>query len=168
MNSAKKEEDKEMNQQSRFSARIHVSNKFVRLIEDHADKLSENLLRDLRQHADTPTYHTYDEMEMYKRTFNVYRNLGKWISRETTKEDIAKHYKALGAQRLDEGFSLSEVIQALIIARRHIWLKVQSEGFLDSILDLNQAMELNNRVILFFDRAIYYTALGYEQKALEH
>ena len=127
--------------------------------------MSESLLRDLRQYAETPTYHTYDERELYKRAFNVYSNLGKWISRETTKEDIARHYKALGAQRKEEGFLLSEVIQALIIARRHIWLKVQSEGFLDTILDLNQAMELSNRVVLFFDRAIYYTAVGYEQKA---
>jgi hypothetical protein len=123
------------------------------------------LLRDLRQHKETPTYHTYDERELYKRAFNVYSNLGKWISRETTKEDIARHYKALGAQRKEEGFSLSEVIQALIIARRHIWLKVQSEGFLDTILDLYQAMELNNRVVLFFDRAIYYAAVGYEQRS---
>lgn len=136
----------------------------MNLIERNADKLSENLIRDLRQHATTPTYHTYDEKELYERAFNVYSNLGKWISRETTKEDIARHYMALGAQRKKEGFALSEVIQALIIARRHIWLKVQSEGFLDTILDLNQAIELSNRVVLFFDRAIYYTALGYEQK----
>jgi hypothetical protein len=136
----------------------------VNLIERHAGNLSENLIRDLRRHAATPTYHTYDEKELYDRAFNVYSNLGKWISEETTKEDIARHYMALGAQRREEGFVLSEVIQALIMARSHIWLKVQSEGFLDTMLDLNQAMELSNRVVLFFDRAIYYTALGYEQK----
>jgi len=136
----------------------------VNLIERHADELSENLIRDLRQHAATPTYHTYDEKKLYDRAINVYSNLGKWISRETTKEDIARHYIALGAQRKEEGFALSEVIQALIIARRHIWLKAQSEGFLDTILDLYKAMELSNRVVLFFDRAIYYTAVGYEQK----
>ena len=137
----------------------------MNLIERQANELSKNLIQDLRRHAGTPTYHTYDEKELYDRAFNVYSNLGKWISRETDKENIAKHYMALGAQRREEGFALSEVIQALIIARRHIWLKVQSEGFLDTILDLNQAMELSNRVVLFFDRAIYYTAIGYEQKA---
>ncbi|MBA7705855.1 hypothetical protein ES703_114695 [subsurface metagenome] len=137
----------------------------MNLIERNADKLSENLTRDLRQHATTPTYHTYDEKELYERAFNVYSNLGKWISRETTKEDIARYYMTLGAQRKKEGFALSEVIQALTIARRHIWLKVQSEGFLDTILDLNQAIELSNRVVLFFDRAIYYTAFGYEQRS---
>jgi hypothetical protein len=50
----------------------------------------------------------------------------------------------------------------MIITRRHIWLKVMSEGFLDTALDMYKALELNNRVILFFDRAIHFTALGYE------
>ena len=79
------------------------------------------------------------------------------------KEDIAEYYTALGKQRSKEGFALSEVIQALIITRRNIWLKVLSEGLLDTVLDHHQALELNNRVVLFFDRAIYFTSLGYEK-----
>jgi hypothetical protein len=38
-----------------------------------------------------------------------------------------------------------------------------TEGFLDTALDMYKALELNNRVILFFDRAILYTAVGYEK-----
>jgi hypothetical protein len=38
------------------------------------------------------------------------------------------------------------------------------EGLLDTTLELYQAIELNNRVIRFFDRAIYFTAVGYEKK----
>ena len=80
-----------------------------------------------------------------------------------TKEEIAEHYTALGAQRKREGFKASEVIQALIIIRRHLWLKILAEGFIDNVLELNQALALNNRVILFFDRAIHYTIKGYEE-----
>jgi hypothetical protein len=69
----------------------------------------------------------------------------------------------MGGQRRKEGFALSEVISALIVTRRHIWLKVLSDGVLDTALHLNQALELNNRVLLYFDRAIYYSAVGYER-----
>jgi hypothetical protein len=31
-------------------------------------------------------------------------------------------------------------------------------------MDLIGALELNNRVVLFFDRAFYYTTVGYEGK----
>lgn len=151
--------------ESRKKSLIPVSRRLVNLIESHADELSRNLLLDLKRHVSTPTYHKYDKRELYERAFNVYSHLGKWISQETSKEEIAKHYTALGKKRRREGFALSEVIQALIMTRRHLWLKVMEEGFLDTMLDLNQALELSNRVILFFDRAIYYTAAGYESES---
>lgn len=142
---------------------IPAYQRLVKLIESHADELSRNLLQDLRKRDSTSTFHTYDEKEIYERAFSVYSHLGKWISRETTKEEIAKRYTALGMKRRKEGFALSEIIQALIMTRRHLWLKVLAEGFLDTALDLNQALDLNNRVMLFFDRAIFYTAVGYQR-----
>jgi hypothetical protein len=140
----------------------YISDKLIKLIENNAKQLSTNWLKDVRNHPTTPTYHAYDERELYDRAFDVYSRLSKWISRETSKEEIYEHFFALGVQRRKEGFAVSEVIQALIITRRHIWLKVMSEGFLDTALDMYKALELNNRVILFFDRAIHFTALGYE------
>jgi hypothetical protein len=86
------------------------------------------------------------------------------MSNETSKEDIKKIFMALGKRRREEGFALSEVIQALTITRRHLWLLVRSEGLMDTALDLYQAIDLINRSVLFFDRAIYFTAVGYETK----
>ena len=141
----------------------YISDKLIKLIERDADQLTKNWLSNVRSHPTTPTYHNYNEKKLFERAYRVYSQLGQWISRETSKQDIEQYYTALGRQRKEEGFSLSEVIQALIITRRHVWLKVLSEGLLDTVLDHHQALELNNRVILFFDRAIFYTALGYEQ-----
>ena len=142
---------------------VLIFEKLVKLIESNADQLTKNWLNDVQKHPTTPTYHTYDREELYQRAFQVYSQLGKWISKGTSKEDIAEHYLSLGKQRRQEGFALSEVIQALIITRRHVWLRVLSEGFLDTALDFHQALELNNRVVLFFDRAIFFTSQGYEQ-----
>jgi hypothetical protein len=140
-----------------------ISEKLVELIEHNADSLTKQWLAAVQKHPDTPTYHKFNPDELYRRSYTVYSQLGKWLSKETTKEDIAKYYITLGQQRRKEGFALSEVIQALIITRRHLWLKVISEGLLDTALELYRAMELNNRVVLFFDRAIFYTSLGYER-----
>ena len=145
---------------------MFISEKLVKMIEHDADKLTIRWLEDVRKRPETPTYHTFDPDELYRRAHLVYSQLGRWISYETSKEDIAAHYTALGGQRRREKFALSEVIEALILTRRYIWLKILSDGFLDTALDLHKAMELNNRVILFFDRAIYYTALGYEREKI--
>jgi hypothetical protein len=118
----------------------------------------------VRQEASLTTYHSHDDIKLSERAYRVFSQLGKWISRETTREDVARDYMALGAQRREEGFALSEIIRALILIRRNLWRKVMDEGLLDTSYDLYQAIELNDRVTLFFDRAIFYTALGYEKK----
>jgi hypothetical protein len=142
---------------------MYLSQNLVEMIEHDADKLAKKWLEDVRKRPETPTYHSFDPDELYRRALLVYSHLGKWVSNETNKEEIATQYTALGARRRREGFALSEVIEALIITRRYVWLKVLSDGFLDTALQLHQGLDLTNRVILFFDRAIYYTAVGYEK-----
>jgi hypothetical protein len=137
--------------------------RLVDLIERNAAELTTNWLAQIRRDTTLPTYHGFDSIELYNRAFRVYSQLGKWISRETTKEEIARDYIALGAQRRKEGFSLSEIIQALFLIRRTLWRKIMDEGLLDTTYDLYQAIELNDRVTLFFDRAIFFTAVGYER-----
>jgi hypothetical protein len=56
------------------------------------------------------------------------------------------------------------VVQALIRMRVHLWRKVLSEGLLDTAYELNQAIELNTQVVRYFDRAIYFTIVGYMKK----
>lgn len=144
---------------------IPIFQKLVDLIERNATELTNGWLIDVRRELSLPTYRNFDNIELYNRAYRVYSQLGRWISQETTKEDIARDYMALGAERRKEGFALSEVIQALILIRRNLWKKILEEGVLDTTLDLYQAIELNNRVTLFFDRAIYFTAVGYEKPA---
>jgi len=141
-----------------------VSQKLVNLIERNAAELTNSWLADIGKDPNTLTYRHFSPKAVYERAFRVYSQLGKWISHETSKDEVARDYRALGEERRREGFALSEVIQALILIRRNLWRKIMEEGLLDSTYDLYQAIELNNRVSLFFDRAIFYTACGYEQK----
>ncbi len=141
-----------------------ICRRLVDLIEHNADRLAKGWLADVRARPQTPTYHFYDEDELYRRVHKVYSNLGKSIQRDTTTQDIAAEYTTLGKRRFEEGFALSEVLEALMLTRRHLWFLVLSEGLLDTAIDLHAALDLNARVILFFDRAMYYTAAGYEER----
>ena len=140
-----------------------LSNRLVQLIERNADKLTRRWIEIVRTHEGTPTYHTYDEDKLYERAFSVYSQLGKWLSAETTNKEVKGIYTALGAQRRKEGFKLSELLEALIVSRQVLWAKVESEGLLDTALDLNQALELSDRTVAFFDRCAVYAAQGYER-----
>ena len=141
---------------------MELKGRLVRLIEDNADELTKKWLEVVRTHPDMPTYRTYDEQKLYERAYSVYSQLEKWLSEETRKEDIKSIYFALGKQRREEGFSLSELLLALIITRRVLWLKLPRGDFLEDISGLHEGMELSNNTILFFDRAMFYAAQGYE------
>jgi hypothetical protein len=139
-----------------------LSQKFVDLIEKNAEKLAREWLQDVRKNVHTPTYHTFDEDRLYQRAFNMYKNLGQWLNVQTPKEQTSKYYLKYGQDRYQEGFPLPELIYSFILFRRHLWLFILHSGFLDTAYELLRALELNNRVILFFDRALHSMVLGYE------
>ena len=138
-----------------------VSRKLIKVIQDHSSDLARKWLQNVQKSSTTPTYQTFDEKALLERVQNVYANLGKWLEEETSQ--VEHYYTALGAERLEEGFKLSEVLSALSITKRVLWEHVLTQGLLDSALDLHQALELNNQVVLFFDKAAYYVAVGYEK-----
>ena len=139
-----------------------ISQSLVDLVEKNADVLAKQWLKDVRQNVHTPFYHTYEEDRLYSRAFEMYKHLGEFLSLQTPKEHTANFYRKYGSQRCEEGIPLSQLIYSFVLFRRHLWLFVLHAGFFDTAYDLLRALELNNRVILFFDRAMHNMALGYE------
>jgi hypothetical protein len=140
-----------------------ISQSLVELIEKNSEKLTQQWLADVRQNAHTPFYHTFNEDYLSERSLDMYRRLGHWLSIETPKDETARFFRKYGHERYREGFPLPELIYSFILFRRHLWLYILHVGFLDSAYDLLRALELNNRVILFFDRALYNMVTGYEE-----
>jgi len=140
-----------------------ISQSLVELIEKNAEKLAQQWLKDVRQNVRTPFYHAFNPDDLHERAITMYKGLGHWLSVETPKEETARFYKKYAYERFREGFPLPELIYSFILFRRHLWLYILHVGFLDSAYELLRALELNNRVILFFDRALYNMAMGYEE-----
>jgi beta-glucosidase/6-phospho-beta-glucosidase/beta-galactosidase len=140
-----------------------ISQSLIELIEKNAEKLAKQWVKDVTENVQTPFYHTYNQDHLYERGLNMYKRLGHWLSIQTPKEETAKFFKKYGQDRFREGFPLPELIYSFILFRRHLWLYILHVGFLDSAYELRRALELNNRVILFFDRALHNIALGYEE-----
>lgn len=140
-----------------------ISQKLVHLIETHADELCKRWLKKVRLDEDTPTYHNFPENKLVGRIENLYSHLSEWLVDET--EIRAKEsFRELGARKFQEGFHISEVVKALILARRTLWFFVEERGFYDTV-ELRQAIELSYRVNLFFDRIIIHALQGYEREA---
>jgi hypothetical protein len=136
--------------------------RLITLIENSADELTKKWMGIVRNHPDMPTYRNYDEGKLYERAFSVYSQVGKWLSDETTKEEIQDIYVTLGRERREEGFKLSELFLALVITRRVLWIMLPKGDLLEDVSSLYDGLDVTNHTILFFDRAMVYAARGYE------
>ncbi len=143
-----------------------VPKELVHLVDKSVDPLSKRWVEVVRTHEGTPTFHNYNESSLYNAALEVYRHLGKWLNEDMSKEEIKQIYTRFGEQKRQEGFALCELIQAFIINRRVLWFKIESDGLLDSASNLRQALDLSNYIIVFFDRAMFYTSQGYENGRL--
>jgi hypothetical protein len=141
-----------------------LSARLVQMIEDHAEQLTEGVIKDLQANPRTSHLHHLSREELHQRTYNVYRNLGHWVSYKTD-EAIEASYTDLAERRFAEGLPLSEVVYALILIKYHLRDYIASAGLMDSAVEMHQEKELRRLVGHFFDRAIYYTVRGYEREA---
>jgi hypothetical protein len=141
-----------------------LSSRLVRMIEEHAEQLTGAVLDDLGRNPLTPAYHKLRGEELRRRIYEVFHNFARWLVRDNDAA-MENWYGELGSQRSAEGIPLSEVTQALILTKLHLQEYIRSVGLADSALDLYQQLEIHRLIGRFFDKAIYFTAKGYEREA---
>lgn len=141
--------------------------KFIRLVEEKADQITNEWLREVKVNPSTEGYREIPDNVLSYRIHDVYKRLGKWLSVEAPNyHQSAEHFIRLGRERASEGIKASEVIYALILSRAVLWRFIQRQGIINNALDLQQAMEFNQKITNFFDKATYFVAVGVESKDL--
>jgi hypothetical protein len=137
--------------------------KFIRLVEDHAEKLTKEWIKEIKTNPSTVGYRKVDEGILGVRVYDVYRRLGEWIMKaEPNDPKTAEHFIKLGRERASEKLKNSEVIYALILARVVLWRYIVNQGVINSSIDLHQSLQFYQHVNNFFDKATYFVAVGYE------
>ncbi len=144
-----------------------LSTRLVQRIEEHADELTRGVVEDLQSNPKTPSYHALPTRTIERRAYDVYRNLGKWLTTMSDEEIESAHYE-LARRRAEEKVPLSELVYALILTKYHLRNYINASGMVDSAVQLYQEQELQHLIGRFFDKATYYTIRGYEQALLRH
>jgi len=139
------------------------SYRLVRLIETHADALAAGLEEKVRISSQISHFHNFPPLELKERVYEIYRHLGEWLL-DKNEQDIEHRYRAIGARRARQGVPLSEVVQAIVLTKENLWEFLKSEAVVDRAVEIMGELELLQMLEMFFDRAIYYAAVGYEQE----
>lgn len=141
-----------------------ISEKFIKMIEDNAEEITGYWSADIKENATTPAFHRITDAECIPYGTSLIQELGDWLDEGKKGSDIKDVYLALGKRRAIEGIALEDIVSAHLLLKRHIWLYVLSHGFLSTAFEIYQVLELNNRVVLFFDRLIFWLVYGYESE----
>jgi len=141
-----------------------LSGKLIEVIEENADRIAGRWFHDATTSHSTFRYHTFDRTKMLNRLQVILSQFGKWLNGYYTDDNVRDFYMEMGQERKKEGFMLSEVLSALSLLRKHIWEFALSRGMWQKAIDIYMVLELDRRIMIFFDKAAFYTALGYESQ----
>jgi hypothetical protein len=138
-----------------------LANRFVELIEENHQAITEKYMNDLLKNPDTPAYRKLDRHDIYESANRIYRELSKWVVKDYTKKEIDKYYSKLAKERAEQGIPFAQAYKALVLQRRHLWLFIRERLYSDQQL-YREALDLINRVVLYFDRATLSLLATYE------
>jgi hypothetical protein len=141
-----------------------LSDRLVRMIEDHAAELTQALVEDLKSNARTASYNRLPLPAIRDRTYRVYKELGLWLNSKA-ESDIEANFTEVGKRRQTEGVPLGELVYALVLTKYHLRDYIRAAGLGNSAVELYQVQDLHRMLGSFFDKAIYYAVSGYERAA---
>ncbi len=138
--------------------------KLSRYIEQHCDELADGLLDKLNRSERTAAFRNIRQDELKHDIRDLYGNLTEWLIGKTER-DIEERFVGIGQRRRRQNVPLSELTWALLISKDHIWRYLQHHDTMDGALQLFGTLEFLRELDFFFERGIYYAAIGYEKMA---
>jgi hypothetical protein len=141
-----------------------LSYRLVKLIETHSDELTAGLVEKLRTDPKTCHYGAEPTQEFKEKVAEIYQHLGEWLLGRT-EGDIERRYVEIGHRRREQGVDLSQLICAINLVKAHLLQFLKTENIVQKPVELLGEMEVLQLLEQFFDRAIYYAAVGYERAA---
>jgi len=138
--------------------------RLLRLVETHSDALSTGLLEKTKTSPLLPDYNNVPPEDLRQQVREIYRHLAEWLSKSEL--DIEKRYLEVGAKRAQQGVPLSQLIWAIILTKNNLWDFLKKEAVLDRPAEISGELEVEQLLDQFFDRAVYYAAVGFERSSV--
>jgi hypothetical protein len=135
--------------------------RLVRLIEDHAEQLSEGLLKRVKNADVCPDLLVkVPASELKHRSYEIYHHVSEWLVTRTDSE-LEERYLGLGARRAQQDVPLSQMLFAIQCVKDNLWAFLRQEGLLEPN-ELLGELELLLTLDRLFDRMVYFASVGYE------
>ncbi len=142
-----------------------LSDGLIAVVEGNAGRIIQLWLDDVTTNPSTPTYQVVDREDLRERATQLLRQFPLWLRDQGMEGLVKDFYGDLGSKRREQGVPLAELISSISLLKKHIWMFTYSFGIWEKALDIYRMFELGERLVYFFDRALYYAAWGYSDRA---
>lgn len=145
-----------------------MADRLIDLCERHADEIAEQWYKALSTNPRTISYSLMTKPGALRHATSIYKNLGNMYLAENCYQAVEHVLDVSGFAEdfFARGIPLEEVIYALVLMRRHIWLYAETQALYEMALnDMFEAVTNINRVLLVFDYASYIVSRKYREMA---
>ncbi len=139
------------------------ADKLIDVLENHTEEISEQWSRAVSTNPRTPSFHSLDPARYVHHAEQFFRNFRTLYFSEKPYREETKFFLKFAEEMYGAGVPLPEVIYALTLMRRHIWLFADFHALFLTSLDMHQAVESINRTLLMFDYVIHSVAHRYDE-----
>ncbi len=138
-----------------------LSDALVLLIQQQAAQITAAWLEEIACHPTTPSYRGADRAALRERALWALGQFGRWLQGEDRPGEVRAFYRELGRQRRREGVPLPELLSSLMLLRKQIVRAARARNIWKRTIDVYRVLELDRRLVLFFDRAMFHAVHGY-------
>lgn len=140
-----------------------LSDELVNAVQNNSQKIIDLWINDIATNPSTKAYHTFDRKELNARAMFIIGQFESWLKGKKGETELKDFYTKLGSQRKKDGIPIEDLVSSLSLLKKHIWMFTYSFGVWDKAVDIYRMFELGERLVYFFDKASYYTVMGYNQ-----
>jgi 8-oxo-dGTP diphosphatase len=140
-----------------------LTRRLVNFMITHKERIIEHWLMDMAINPSTNEYRQVDRRVLYTICDKILSQVALWLGGIYDVTRIRNFFTKLGRERRREGFKVSQALSALSLIRKQIWQSALGQDSMQRNVELYMTYELQRRMTIFFDMAVYYLTRGYEE-----
>jgi 8-oxo-dGTP diphosphatase len=139
-----------------------LSDALVTLIQERAEEIARLWLEDVCSNPTTRSYRTVDRDQLLERGSLAISQFGRWLRGRESADEVKAFYRILAKERKMQGFEAHELLSSLTLLKKNVWTFVRAQDVWKQPIDVYRLLELSIRMALFFDKAMYHAARGFD------
>jgi 8-oxo-dGTP diphosphatase len=145
------------NSTSQNNHKKFLSHIIEKIIERDIELISKNWLKDIKKNI--PHAMKFETI-LSKLNKDILHGIQHWLHRDKDTPEVEKFIKS-GRNLKLKGVSLPDILSVITLSRKNLWLNIVKEKIFSSPLEIYTTLEINNRIIFFYDKIIHNLTIGY-------